>query len=168
MAVKWNMTVLLLLRELPPAAIAAGLGFCSEDRKLDGVVPDMSVREKFDFGVIAAPRPSRSGGSGKNSAKWLTDLFGASQSSVRALTNRFANSRGVTSKKVLPRRAWLCMSPRLLILDEPTRGIDVGAKAEIQSLIGQLASEGLGVLMISFGNGRDFRRLGSGLRAPGG
>ncbi len=44
---------------------------------------------------------------------------------------------------------WLCMNPKLLILDEPTRGIDVGAKAEIQTLIRELADEGLGVLMIS-------------------
>jgi galactofuranose transport system ATP-binding protein len=44
---------------------------------------------------------------------------------------------------------WLCMSPRLLILDEPTRGIDVGGKAEIQILIKELADQGLGVLMIS-------------------
>ena len=44
---------------------------------------------------------------------------------------------------------WLCMNPKLLILDEPTRGIDVGAKAEIQALIRELAEQGLGVLMIS-------------------
>jgi galactofuranose transport system ATP-binding protein len=45
---------------------------------------------------------------------------------------------------------WLCMNPKFLILDEPTRGIDVGAKEEIQALIGQLAAQGLGVLMIAF------------------
>jgi ribose transport system ATP-binding protein len=44
---------------------------------------------------------------------------------------------------------WLCLNPKLLILDEPTRGIDVGAKAEIQALIDELADTGLGVLMIS-------------------
>ena len=44
---------------------------------------------------------------------------------------------------------WLCLNPKLLILDEPTRGIDVGAKAEIQGLIDELADDGLGVLMIS-------------------
>jgi len=44
---------------------------------------------------------------------------------------------------------WLCLNPRLLILDEPTRGIDVGAKSEIQGLINELANNGLGVLMIS-------------------
>jgi ribose transport system ATP-binding protein len=44
---------------------------------------------------------------------------------------------------------WLCLDPRLLLLDEPTRGIDVGAKGEIQALINELADDGLGVLMIS-------------------
>jgi galactofuranose transport system ATP-binding protein len=56
-------------------------------------------------------------------------------------------SGGNQQKALLAR--WLCADPRLLILDEPTRGIDVGAKAEIQSLIRELADQGLGVLMIS-------------------
>jgi ribose transport system ATP-binding protein len=55
---------------------------------------------------------------------------------------------GGNQQKVLLAR-WLCMNPRLLILDEPTRGIDVGAKAEILSLVRELAGQGLGVLMIS-------------------
>jgi ribose transport system ATP-binding protein len=55
---------------------------------------------------------------------------------------------GGNQQKVLLAR-WLCMNPRLLILDEPTRGIDVGAKGEIQALINELADGGLGVLMIS-------------------
>jgi ribose transport system ATP-binding protein len=61
---------------------------------------------------------------------------------------RIRELSGGNQQKVLLAR-WLCMNPRLLILDEPTRGIDVGAKAEILSLVRELAGQGLGVLMIS-------------------
>jgi ribose transport system ATP-binding protein len=61
---------------------------------------------------------------------------------------RIRELSGGNQQKVLLAR-WLCTSPRLLILDEPTRGIDIGAKGEIQALVNELAAEGLGVLMIS-------------------
>ncbi|HEV2928385.1 MAG TPA: ATP-binding cassette domain-containing protein, partial [Propionibacteriaceae bacterium] len=61
---------------------------------------------------------------------------------------RVAELSGGNQQKVLLAR-WLCLDPRLLLLDEPTRGIDVGAKGEIQALINELADSGLGVLMIS-------------------
>ncbi len=131
----------------PAAAIAAGLGFCSEDRKLDGVVPDMSVRENLTLALL--PHLARAGVVDREKQREVVDRF------IRRLAIKCSSSdqpirelSGGNQQKVLLAR-WLCMSPRLLILDEPTRGIDVGAKAEIQSLIGQLASEGLGVLMIS-------------------
>ena len=131
----------------PAAAIAAGIGFCSEDRKLDGVVPDMSVRENLTLALL--PHLARAGVVDREKQREMVDRF------IRRLTIKCSSSdqpirelSGGNQQKVLLAR-WLCMNPRLLILDEPTRGIDVGAKAEIQSLIGQLASEGLGVLMIS-------------------
>jgi monosaccharide-transporting ATPase len=131
----------------PAAAITAGIGFCSEDRKFDGVVPDMSVRENLTLALL--PKLARAGVVDREKQREVVDRFvqrllikcSTSDQPIRELS-------GGNQQKVLLAR-WLCMNPRLLILDEPTRGIDVGAKAEIQFLIGQLASEGLGVLMIS-------------------
>jgi monosaccharide-transporting ATPase len=133
--------------ETPAAAIAAGIGFCSEDRKLDGVVPDMSVRENLTLALL--PHLAQAGVVDREKQREVVDRF------IRRLAIKCSSSdqpvrelSGGNQQKVLLAR-WLCMNPRLLILDEPTRGIDVGAKAEIQSLIGQLAADGLGVLMIS-------------------
>ena len=131
----------------PAAAIGLGIGFCSEDRKFDGVVPDMSVRENLTLALL--PQLAKAGVVDREKQREVVDRF------VRRLVIKCSTSdqpirelSGGNQQKVLLAR-WLCMHPRLLILDEPTRGIDVGTKAEIQSLIGQLASEGLGVLMIS-------------------
>jgi galactofuranose transport system ATP-binding protein len=131
----------------PAAAIAAGIGFCSEDRKQDGIVPDMSVRENLSLALL--PHLARAGVVGREKQREAVDRF------IRRLEIKCSSAdqpirelSGGNQQKVLLAR-WLCMNPRLLILDEPTRGIDVGAKAEIQSLIGQLAADGLGVLMIS-------------------
>jgi monosaccharide-transporting ATPase len=131
----------------PAAAIGVGIGFCSEDRKVDGIVPDMSVRENLTLALL--PYLARAGVMDREKQVEVVDRFiqrlaikcSSSDQPIRELS-------GGNQQKVLLAR-WLCMNPRLLILDEPTRGIDVGAKAEIQSLIGQLAAEGLGVLMIS-------------------
>jgi monosaccharide-transporting ATPase len=131
----------------PAAAIGVGIGFCSEDRKVDGIVPDMSVRENLTLALL--PYLARAGVVDCEKQVEVVDRFiqrlaikcSSSDQPIRELS-------GGNQQKVLLAR-WLCMNPRLLILDEPTRGIDVGAKAEIQSLIGQLAAEGLGVLMIS-------------------
>jgi ribose transport system permease protein len=131
----------------PAAAIGVGIGFCSEDRKVDGIVPDMSVRENLTLALL--PYLARAGVVDREKQVEVVDRFiqrlvikcSSSDQPIRELS-------GGNQQKVLLAR-WLCMNPRLLILDEPTRGIDVGAKAEIQSLIGQLAAEGLGVLMIS-------------------
>ncbi|MBV8139598.1 MAG: sugar ABC transporter ATP-binding protein, partial [Deltaproteobacteria bacterium] len=117
----------------PAAAITAGIGFCSEDRKFDGVVPDMSVRENLTLALL--PQLARAGVVDREKQREVVDRFvqrllikcSTSDQPIRELS-------GDNQQKVLLAR-WPCMSPRLLILDEPTRGIDVGAKAEIQSLI---------------------------------
>ena len=131
----------------PRDAIAAGLGFCSEDRKHDGIVPGMSVRENLTLAML--PALSRSGIVDEAEQRRIVERFikdigvkcASPEQPIREL------SGGNQQKVILAR--WLCTNPKLLIFDEPTRGIDVGAKAEIQKLIRRLADEGLGVLMIS-------------------
>ncbi len=131
----------------PAAAIAAGMGFCSEDRKIEGIVPDMSVRENLTLALL--PQLSRSGVVDEARQREIVLRFIAKLGvKCSGPEQKIRELSGGNQQKVLLAR-WMCMNPKLLILDEPTRGIDVGAKAEIQALIRQLADQGLGVLMIS-------------------
>ena len=131
----------------PREAIAAGIGFCSEDRKHEGIVPGMSVRENMTLALL--PALSRSGIVDEARQRSIVERFIADIGVKCASTEQpIRELSGGNQQKVLLAR-WLCMNPALLIFDEPTRGIDVGAKAEIQKLIRRLADDGLGVLMIS-------------------
>ena len=131
----------------PAEAIALGVGYCSEDRKADGIIPDMSVRENITLGIL--PLLTKFGVVDEARQREIVDRF-MSRLAIKASSaeQKIRELSGGNQQKVLLAR-WLCMDPKLLILDEPTRGIDVGAKAEIQSLIRELADQGLGVLMIS-------------------
>ena len=131
----------------PADAIRAGIGFCSEDRKVEGIVPDMSVRENLTLALL--PALSRGGVVDPARQAEIVDRFIARLGIKTAGPDqKIRELSGGNQQKVLLAR-WLCMNPKLLILDEPTRGIDVGAKGEIQALLSELAREGLGVLMIS-------------------
>jgi monosaccharide-transporting ATPase len=131
----------------PADAIALGVGYCSEDRKADGIIPDMSVRENLTLGIL--PRLTSMGVVDEGRQRAIVDRF-MDRLAIKAASveQKIRELSGGNQQKVLLAR-WLCTDPKLLILDEPTRGIDVGAKAEIQSLIRELADQGLGVLMIS-------------------
>jgi ribose transport system ATP-binding protein len=131
----------------PAEAIALGVGFCTEDRKVEGIVPDMSVRENITLALL--PRLTRAGIVDEARQREIVDRFMA-RLAIKASgpEQKVRELSGGNQQKVLLAR-WLCTDPKLLILDEPTRGIDVGAKVEIQSLIKELADQGLGVLMIS-------------------
>jgi ribose transport system ATP-binding protein len=131
----------------PADAIARGLGFCSEDRKTEGIVPEMSVRENLTLALL--PKLTRGGIVDEGRQREIVDRFIA-RLGIRTSgpDQKIRELSGGNQQKVLLAR-WLCTDPKLLILDEPTRGIDVGAKAEIQALIKELAEQGLGVLMIS-------------------
>lgn len=131
----------------PADAIARGIGFASEDRKLEGIIPDMSVAENLTLALL--PQLTRTGVVDAAKQRAVVEKFIASLGVKCASPDQpIRELSGGNQQKVLLAR-WLAMSPKLLILDEPTRGIDVGAKAEIQRIIKQLAEDGLGVLMIS-------------------
>ena len=131
----------------PDDAIAAGFAFISEDRKAEGIIPELSVRENLT--LAALPALTRLGVVDRAKQREIVERFmkrlGIKASSAE---QRIRELSGGNQQKVLLAR-WLCTRPALLILDEPTRGIDIGAKGEIQSLVNELAAEGLGVLMIS-------------------
>jgi monosaccharide-transporting ATPase len=131
----------------PGAAIRAGVAMLPEDRKAEGIVPGLSIRENI---VLAAlPALARVG---VVSERRIDELVGSFIQRLRIKASspdqKVAELSGGNQQKVLLARM-LCLEPKVLLLDEPTRGIDVGAKAEVQQLIDQLAGRGLGVLLIS-------------------
>ncbi len=131
----------------PGEAIRLGMGFVPEDRKLQGLFMNMAVRENITLSAL--DQVTRWGF--VNSAK--ADRLAREEVKkldirTPSLRQRVRNLSGGNQQKVIIAR-WLTLRPRVLILDEPTRGIDVGAKAEIHALMNQLAQEGVGVLMIS-------------------
>ncbi|MDW4902997.1 ATP-binding cassette domain-containing protein [Streptomyces sp. CB04723] len=134
-------------RPTPAAAIRAGISMLPEDRKAEGIVPGLSVRENI---VLAAmPRLSRVGIVSRAQQDRIVEIF-MKRLRIKASgpEQKVGELSGGNQQKVLLAR-WLCLEPKVLLLDEPTRGIDVGAKAEVQSLIDELAREGLAVLLIS-------------------
>lgn len=131
----------------PAAAIRSGIGLVPEDRKSEGIVGELSVRDNI---VMAAlPRLTTAGFVSRRRQDEIVDTF-IRRLRIKASSphQRVRELSGGNQQKVLLARM-LCLHPKVLILDEPTRGIDVGAKAEIQSLISELAALGLGVLLIS-------------------
>ncbi|MFJ7218681.1 sugar ABC transporter ATP-binding protein [Amycolatopsis sp. NPDC098790] len=129
------------------AAMRAGIALLAEDRKTDGIIPNLSVRENI---VLAAlPTLSPFGLVSKSKQDKIVKIF-MERLRIKAASpeQRVSELSGGNQQKVLLAR-WLATGPKILLLDEPTRGIDVGAKAEVQALIDELAQEGLGVLLIS-------------------
>jgi ribose transport system ATP-binding protein len=131
----------------PAAAIRRGLAMVPEDRAAEGIIGDLSVRDNI---VLAAlPRLTRAGFLSDRRQDKLVDTFVKRlQIKLSSPDQKVRELSGGNQQKVLLARM-LCLNPKVLILDEPTRGIDVGAKAEIQALIDELAAHGLGVLLIS-------------------
>lgn len=131
----------------PGQGMRARIGFVPEDRKVEGIIPNLSVRENIVLALQA-----RTG--------WLRKISIAKQ---RALADQYIKalriatpnaetavgqlSGGNQQKVVLAR--WLASQPRVLILDEPTRGVDIGAKAEIETIMSDLCGEGLAIILVA-------------------
>jgi ABC-type sugar transport system ATPase subunit len=131
----------------PAAAMGAGVGYIPEDRRQQALVGKLSVRSNATLAALEAVSP------GGLIRRDLEDRI--MDGAVRTLSVRMASpdvpiatlSGGNQQKVVIAR--WLARNPRLLILDEPTKGVDVGAKAEISAIIVRLAAEGRAILLVS-------------------
>ena len=131
----------------PQQAIGLGLAYVPEDRQLHGLIPPMNITTNIGLPMLQVY--SRRGWL-RNKVERSAAFNAARQMEVRA-NNIWQNARelsGGNQQKVVLAK-WLSTKPRILILDEPTRGIDVGTKAAVHALMSKLASEGLAILMIS-------------------
>jgi len=128
-------------------AIRHGLAFCSEDRKSEGLVPHLSVRENLLLAIQASRGPFRLLPR-KEQEKLTEHYISALKIKTPGGETPIQNLSGGNQQKVLLAR-WLALQPKLIILDEPTRGIDVGAKTEIEKLVHTLRERGMAVLFIS-------------------
>ncbi|MFD7919278.1 sugar ABC transporter ATP-binding protein [Streptomyces sp. NPDC059740] len=136
-----------LRRRTPAGAIRAGVVMLPEDRKAEGIIPGLSVRENIT--LAALPRLSRAGIVSRARQEEVVRYFmDRLQIKASGPDQKVSDLSGGNQQKVMLAR-WLALHPKVLLLDEPTRGIDVGAKAEVQSLVDELAGDGLGVLLIS-------------------
>jgi rhamnose transport system ATP-binding protein len=131
----------------PPQAVKAGLAYVPEDRRRHGVVPEMSVVENTTLAVLRqmASGPFLDAGRERALAARFAERFALKAAS---LDSPVATLSGGNQQKVALAR-WLATEPTVLVLDEPTQGVDVGAKAEIHKLMVDLAERGLAIVMIS-------------------
>ncbi len=131
----------------PSDAIKAGIGFVTEDRKEQGVVLPMAIRENVSLaslGKVSAGGFVRPGAERAEAQDSVTRL----RVRTPSIEQRVGNLSGGNQQKVVLAK-WLQTAPKVLILDEPTRGIDVGAKREIYQIMNELTAQGVGILMIS-------------------
>ncbi|WP_462411421.1 sugar ABC transporter ATP-binding protein [Neobacillus sp. Marseille-QA0830] len=131
----------------PKAAVDNGLSFCPEDRKVEGIVNDLSIRENIILG-LQTKRGLMKYIPMKEQREIAQKYIKLLNIKTPNMEQRIENLSGGNQQKVILAR-WLATNPKLLILDEPTRGIDVGSKVEIRRLIMDLAAQGISILFIS-------------------
>lgn len=131
----------------PKQAIAAGIGLVPEDRKEQGLVLDLSVESNIGLPLLGSL--TRLGVLSKRRERHLASHY-VKQLAIRtpSIEQKAMYLSGGNQQRVVIAK-WLATKPKVLIVDEPTRGVDIGAKAEIHKLLRELANEGMAVLMIS-------------------
>lgn len=131
----------------PSEAIEAGIGFLTEDRKEEGIIPHMSVRENLTLALL--PNLRKNGQIDREKERALVaDFIQKLGIKTAHMDQPIRELSGGNQQKVLLAR-WLATKPDILILDEPTRGVDVGAKREIQTIIRSFVDDGHAVILIS-------------------
>ena len=131
----------------PQNAMMAGMGFCSEDRKSEGVFAELSVRENIIL-AMQAKKGVLKNISPRKQLEIAEELIKSLGIVTPTANNKAGQLSGGNQQKMMLAR-WLATQPAILILDEPTRGIDVGAKLEIMELILDLSRQGMGIVFIS-------------------
>ncbi|MFL5674539.1 MAG: sugar ABC transporter ATP-binding protein [Chloroflexota bacterium] len=131
----------------PSAAMDAGIAYLPEDRHQEGLVLDFSIAQNVTLPILPRlfPRFLVDTTTEQRVARDYTEQFNVKMIGVEQMVG--ALSGGNQQKVVLAK--WLASKPQLLILDEPTRGIDIGAKVEVHRIISELAASGLGIILIS-------------------
>jgi ribose transport system ATP-binding protein len=131
----------------PSAAIQAGIGFCTEDRKKEGLALRLSIL--LNSTIVKLPQLSTAGVINKAKQRADADKYvTAMRTKTPSITQLVGNLSGGNQQKVVLAK-WLTTHPDLLIVDEPTRGIDVGSKAEIYEIINDLAKDGMAIIVVS-------------------
>ena len=131
----------------PRPAIRAGIGLIPEDRRGQGIVPDFSVRENLLLAHLGQRAGAGLGyGERTDTVRHLLELLDLPQR--RLLDANMLNLSGGMQQKVILAR-WLVLSPRLLLLDEPTRGVDIATRSSIYALIRRIAAEGVACIIVS-------------------
>ncbi len=132
----------------PHASIGSGVAFCPEDRKKDGIVPTASVFENLN--LVARGRLARLGFVIDDAREQRNARVQIQRLGIRtpSLAQKIVNLSGGNQQKTILAR-WLSEDVKVLLLDEPTRGVDVGAKSELYAIIRDLADRGVGVLLAS-------------------
>ncbi len=136
-----------IARHSPRRAIAAGMALAPEDRRAAGLVPELSVRENIMLAFQGARGWARRLG-GREQNALAAKFVQALSISTPDLEKPVGQLSGGNQQKVILAR-WLLMEPGILLLDEPTRGIDIGAKQQIESLVDDLRAKGMAIIFIS-------------------